>query len=39
MAALAILAISLGGYLMYVGYEAIHNKTTATPITKAKSAL
>lgn len=41
MAALAILMIGAGLYMMYDAYEAIHNKTTggATPVTKATTAL
>ena len=40
MAALAVLMVGFGGYMMYVAYESIHNKTgAATPIVKAKAAL
>jgi hypothetical protein len=39
MAALAILMIGAGLYMMYDAYEAIHNKTTAAPVTKATTAL
>ena len=39
MAALGILALFGGVYLMYVAYEAIHNKTSATPVKKASTAL
>jgi threonine/homoserine/homoserine lactone efflux protein len=39
VAALGILTAFAGAYLMYVAYEAIHNKSAATPVTKAKTAL
>lgn len=39
MAALAIIAIGVGIYLMREGYLGIHNHTTAAPLTKAKAAL
>ena len=38
MPALAAAMIVAGAYLMYVAYEAIHNKTAATPVTKATTA-
>jgi hypothetical protein len=37
--AVAVALIGIGGYLMYVAYEAIHNKAPATPVTKAKAAI
>jgi threonine/homoserine/homoserine lactone efflux protein len=39
VAALAAAMIVGGTYLLYVSYEAIHNKKAATPITKATKAL
>lgn len=39
MAALAIIAAAVGGYLMYNAYEAIHNKGAAAPVKKATAAL
>ena len=39
MAALGILAFFGGCYLMYTAYEAIHNKSTATPVKNATAAL
>jgi threonine/homoserine/homoserine lactone efflux protein len=39
MATLAIIMVFGGAYLCYVSYEAIHNKSAATPLTKAKTAL
>ena len=39
MAALGIIMAFGGLYLCYVSYEAIHNKTAATPLTKAKTTL
>jgi hypothetical protein len=40
VAALAILLIGAGAYMMYNAYEAIHNKTgAAAPLAKAKTTL
>lgn len=39
MAALGVAMIAAGAYLCYVAYEAIHDKTTAHPLTKASSAV
>jgi hypothetical protein len=39
MTALTILMIGGGFFMMYVSYEAIHNKTAATPLTKLKTTL
>jgi hypothetical protein len=39
VAALAILMIGAGLYMMYDAYSAIHGHTTAAPVTKATTAL
>ena len=39
MPAVAVAMIGVGIFLMREGYLAFHNKTTAAPITKAKTAI
>ncbi len=39
MPAVAVLMIGVGFYLMRESYLAIHNKTAATPVARAKQAV
>jgi hypothetical protein len=39
LASVALFFVGVGGFMMYEAYEAIHDKTTAAPLTKAKASL
>jgi len=39
MSSIGVLLLGVGAYLMYVAYEAIHNKSTATPLKKATASI